>query len=57
MYIYHQAAFFFAISFSPMKISETIAEYIDANLLINIIPSIGNIKAKEFLLLTCYDLI
>ena len=55
--IFKQAATFFGIPNSPMEISKIMSKYTDADSLVDIVLTIKSVKAKEFLLLTCYDLI
>lgn len=55
--LFKQAAFFFGIPDSPVVMSKIMSKYTDADILIDIVITIKPIKAKEFLLLTCYDLI
>ena len=57
MAIFRQAADFFGLSYSPMAMSAIMARYSDVDYLIDTVLTIRNVKAKEFLLLTCYDLI
>ncbi len=52
-----QSAVFFGLPDSPLALSKIMAKYTDADTLIDIVISIKPAKAKEFLLLTCYDLI
>ena len=55
--IFKQSALFFGVPDSPMAISKIMSKYPDADTLIDIVLTIKSTKAKEFLLLTCYDLI
>lgn len=57
MFLFRQAAAFFGLSDSPMAMSRIMAKYTDADVLIDIVLTIKPVKAKEFLLLTCHDLI
>lgn len=52
-----QSAIFFGLPDSPSVMSKIMSKYTDADTLINIVLTIKPIKAKEFLLLTCYDFI
>lgn len=56
MALFRQAASFFGVSNSPAVISGLMLKYTDAEVLIDTVRAIKPIKAKEFLLLTCYDL-
>ena len=56
-YLFKQAALFFGIPDSPMLLSQIMIKHADFHILINTITSIKPIKAREFLLLTCYDLV
>lgn len=55
--IFKQAAVFFGIPDSPVALSKIMSKYTDADILADIVLTIKPVKAKEFLLLTCYDLI
>lgn len=55
--IFKQAAVFFGIPDSPVALSKIMSKYMDADTLADIVLTIKPVKAKEFLLLTCYDLI
>lgn len=57
VYILKQSAVFFGLPDSPAFLSKIMSKYTDADALVDIVLSIQTIKAKEFLLLTCYDLI
>jgi hypothetical protein len=57
MMIFKQAAAFFGIPDSPIEVSQIMAKYSDADTLVDTVLTIKDIKAKEFLLLSCYDLI
>lgn len=54
-FISSQAATFFGIPFNESSITGMLARYSDADRLIDIVLTIKTRKAKEFLLLTCYD--
>lgn len=56
MYIYRQATTFFGVSSSPMEIASYMVKFDSFDVLINTLKPIKSRKAKEFLLLTCYDL-
>lgn len=55
--IFKQSANFFGLTNSPSELSKIMSKYTDADTLVDIVLTIKPIKAKEFLLLTCYDLI
>lgn len=55
--LFRQSAVFFGLPDSPAVMSKIMSKYTDADTLVDIILTIKPIKAKEFLLLTCYDLI
>ena len=55
--LFKQSAVFFGLPDSPAVLSKIMSKYTDANTLVDIVLTIKPIKAKEFLLLTCYDLI
>lgn len=55
--LFKQAALFFGLSDSPTAMSRIMSKYTDADMLVDIVLTIKPVKAKEFLLLTCYDLI
>lgn len=55
--LFKQSAIFFGVSDSPVVLSKIMSKYTDADTLVDIILTIKSVKAKEFLLLTCYDLI
>lgn len=55
--LFKQSAVFFGLPDSPAVMSKIMSKYTDADTLVDIILTIKPIKAKEFLLLTCYDLI
>jgi len=55
--IFKQSAIFFGLPDSPSALSKIMTKYTDADTLIDIVLTIKPVKAKEFLLLTCYDLI
>ena len=55
--LFKQAALFFGLPDSLSALSHIMAKYTDADVLVDIVTTIKPIKAKEFLLLTCYDLI
>lgn len=57
MILFNQAAHFFGVSISPSELAKIMAKYTDADSLIDIIISIKPTKAKEFLILTCYDIV
>lgn len=57
MVVFRQAADFFGLSASPMAMAAMMERNSEANKLIDIVLTIRNVKAKEFLLLSCYDLI
>lgn len=57
VYILKQSAVFFGLPDSPAFLSKIMSKYTDADALVDIVLSIQTVKAKEFLLLTCYDLI
>lgn len=55
--LFKQSALFFGLPDSPAALSKIMSKYTDADTLVDIVLTIKPIKAKEFLLLTCYDLI
>ena len=55
--LFKQSAVFFGLPDSPVVLSKIMSKYTDADTLVDIVLTIKPIKAKEFLLLTCYDLI
>lgn len=55
--LFKQAALFFGLSDSPDAMSRIMSKYTDADMLVDIVLTIKPVKAKEFLLLTCHDLI
>ncbi len=55
--LFKQSAFFFGLPDSPTVLSKIMSKYTDADTLVDIVLTIKPVKAKEFLLLTCYDLI
>ncbi len=55
--LFKQSAIFFGLSDSPAVLSKIMSKYTDADTLVDIVLTIKPVKAKEFLLLTCYDLI
>ncbi len=55
--LFKQSAIFFGLPDSPVVLTKIMSKYTDADTLIDIVLTIKLIKAKEFLLLTCYDLI
>lgn len=55
--LFKQAALFFGLPDSLSALSHIMAKYTDADVLVDIVTTIKPVKAKEFLLLTCYDLI
>ena len=55
--LFKQSAIFFGLPDSPAALSKVMSKYTDADTLVDIVLTIKPIKAKEFLLLTCYDLI
>lgn len=57
MMIARQAATFFGIPFNPQYMTQILSKYTDADALVDIVLTIKPRKAKEFLLLTCHDLI
>lgn len=52
-----QSATFFGFPDTPLALSKILKKYPDADALIDIVITIKPVKAKEYLLLTCYDLI
>ena len=52
-----QAAHFFGIDFNPISISHIMGKYSNSDVLIDTVIAIKPQKAKEFLLLTCYDIV
>lgn len=57
MILFRQAAKFFGLSDSPIVLSQMMSKFSDSDTLINTVITIRPVKAKEFLLLTCYDLV
>lgn len=55
--LFKQSAIFFGLPDSPAALSKIMPKYTDADTLVDIVLTLRPIKAKEFLLLTCYDLI
>ena len=55
--LFKQSAIFFGIPDSPLVLSKIMTKYTDADTLLDIVLTIKHVKTKEFLLLTCYDLI
>ena len=55
--IFRQAAQFFGLSNSPMEISQIVAKHSNADELIDTIITIPSKVAKDFLILSCYDII
>jgi len=55
--LFKQSAIFFGLQDSPAVLSKIMSKYTDADTLVDIVLTIKPVKAKEFLLLTCYDLI
>lgn len=55
--LFNQSAIFFGLPDSPAALWKIMSKYTDADTLVDIVLTIKPIKAKEFLLLTCYDLI
>lgn len=55
--LFKQSAIFFGLPDSPAVLSKIMSKYTDADSLVDIVLTIKSVKAKEFLLLTCYDLI
>ncbi len=52
-----QSALFYGLPDSPLFLSKIMSKYSDADALLDIVLTIKPVKAKEFLLLSCYDLI
>lgn len=52
-----QSALFYGLPDSPLFLSKIMSKYSDADTLLDIVLTIKPVKAKEFLLLSCYDLI
>lgn len=52
-----QSAVFYGVPDSPLFLSKIMSKYSDADALLDIVLTIKPVKAKEFLLLSCYDLI
>lgn len=57
MLLYYQASYFFGIEISPLYMSQIMYRYSKASVLIETILTIKHTKAREFLLLTCYDMV
>lgn len=57
MVIFKQAALFYGIPSSPAAFAAIMSKYTNADTLIDTVLTIRSVKAKEFLLLTCYDII
>lgn len=57
MTIFKQAGAFFGIATSPAATARIMQKFPNADILIDTVLTIRPTKAKEFLLLTCYDLI
>lgn len=55
--LFKQSAVFFGLPDSPAVLSKIMSKYTDADTLVDIVLTIKPAKVKEFLLLTCYDLI
>lgn len=55
--IFRQAAQFFGLSTSPMEISKIMAKHSNADELIDTVITIPSKVAKDFLILSCYDII
>lgn len=55
--LFRQSATFFGIPDSPAGLAKIMTKYTDADTLVDIVLTIKPVKAKEFLILTCYDLI
>lgn len=55
--LYRQAAVFFELPSSSIAISKMMSKFPNSDILIDTILSIKQPKVKEFLLLTCYDLV
>ena len=55
--LFKQSAVFFGLPDSPAVLSKIMSKYTDADTIVDIVLTIKPVKAKEFLLLTCYDLI
>lgn len=55
--LFKQSAIIFGLPDSPAVVSKIMSKYTDADSLVDIVLTIKSVKAKEFLLLTCYDLI
>ena len=55
--LFKQSAVFFGLPDSPAVLSKIMSKYTDADTLVDIVLTIKPVKAKEFMLLTCYDLI
>lgn len=55
--LFKQSAIFYGLSDSTAVLSKIMSKYTDADTLVDIVLTIKPVKAKEFLLLTCYDLI
>ena len=52
-----QTANFFGIDFSQQSITRIMRNFTNSDILIDTVLSIKSTKAKEFLLLTCYDIV
>lgn len=57
MQLSYQASYFFGIEISPLYMSQIMSRYSKASVLIETILTIKHTKAREFLLLTCYDMV
>lgn len=57
MVLYRQAAAFFGLPSSSIAISKMMSKYPNSDILIDTILSIKQPKVKEFLILTCFDLV
>lgn len=57
MMIFRQAGAFFDIPVTALEVSKMMSKYPDSDMLIDTVLTIKPRKAKEFLLLTCYDLV
>lgn len=56
MYLHNQAAYFFGISGSAYDTALIMLKFPNLRAVIDALRSIQPVKAKEFLILTCYDL-
>lgn len=55
--LFRRAVKFFGLSDYPISLSQMMSKFSDSDTLINTVITIRPAKAKEFLLLTCYDLV